>query len=241
MIYALFIVGLQIYCGVHCVRHHRNFRWLFLILFAPLIGSLIYLFAEVWPYLGRWEHTLDRHPRYRVSARAQQREREEFRAAYRIDTQENEAQKLMSEGKYQQAADYYRTCLHGPLENDPELLYGFAEASFAAQNFEPAIETLNKIRALSDYRPQQVRCLLARAYAASGQRDKAAKIFEQLMTKSPNLEAYYYCAVFLETFVSAQAARDVFRQVLSLAELSTAESHVEPWLEHARMAMQNVE
>jgi hypothetical protein len=39
--------------AVHVVRAGRNLMWIFIILFFPLVGSLVYLFAEVIPEMER--------------------------------------------------------------------------------------------------------------------------------------------------------------------------------------------
>jgi hypothetical protein len=45
-------VILQIVLAVHAVRTRRPFFWVFLILIFPLMGSLIYVIAELIP---EWE------------------------------------------------------------------------------------------------------------------------------------------------------------------------------------------
>ena len=45
---------LQIVLAVHVVRTHRPFVWIFLILIFPLLGSVIYIIAELIP---EWERT----------------------------------------------------------------------------------------------------------------------------------------------------------------------------------------
>jgi hypothetical protein len=45
---------LQIVLAVHVIRTHRPFIWIFLILIFPLLGSVIYIIAELIP---EWERT----------------------------------------------------------------------------------------------------------------------------------------------------------------------------------------
>lgn len=49
----VFVIILQIIAAVHAVRTGRSLTWVFIILFFPLVGSLIYLIAEVVPELER--------------------------------------------------------------------------------------------------------------------------------------------------------------------------------------------
>ena len=47
-------VVLQIVLAVHAVRTRRPFVWVFLIVIFPLMGSLIYIIAELIP---EWERS----------------------------------------------------------------------------------------------------------------------------------------------------------------------------------------
>jgi hypothetical protein len=63
---AIGTVILQIVLAVHVVRTRRPFIWIFIILFFPLLGSLIYIIAELLPEwersnpLQRWGDGLER-------------------------------------------------------------------------------------------------------------------------------------------------------------------------------------
>src|SRR5476649_2797162 len=45
--YYYIIIGLQIFCGIHSYRRGTLNRWIFLIAFLPVVGSIIYLYSEV--------------------------------------------------------------------------------------------------------------------------------------------------------------------------------------------------
>ncbi|HEU0297210.1 MAG TPA: hypothetical protein VFR47_31000 [Anaerolineales bacterium] len=51
---AIGTIILQIVLAVHVVRTRRPFIWIFLILIFPLLGSVIYIIAELIP---EWERT----------------------------------------------------------------------------------------------------------------------------------------------------------------------------------------
>ena len=51
---AIGTILLQIVLAVHVVRTRRPFIWIFLILIFPLLGSVIYIIAELIP---EWERT----------------------------------------------------------------------------------------------------------------------------------------------------------------------------------------
>src|SRR5882762_10969040 len=41
-------IGLQAICAIHCVRKGNQNKWLWLIIFLPVVGSLIYIFTEIF-------------------------------------------------------------------------------------------------------------------------------------------------------------------------------------------------
>jgi len=59
-------IVLQIVLAVHAVRSKRPFVWVFIILIFPLMGSLIYIIAELIPEwernntLQKWVNDIER-------------------------------------------------------------------------------------------------------------------------------------------------------------------------------------
>src|SRR5947208_14530770 len=42
------IIGLQAICVIHCIRKGRANNWIWLIVFLPLIGCMVYIFTEIF-------------------------------------------------------------------------------------------------------------------------------------------------------------------------------------------------
>lgn len=232
MLYGVLIVGLQIACAVHCLRNKYVTRtWLWLILFFPLIGSLIYLLAEVWPYFGKSRSGNPNPLRYRETAAEISQERSEYRKAGSIRSHEKEAELALQQGKPREAILHYQACLTGPCENDPELLFKLAEAALLAEDPAQALEALHRIRALSDYAPAKVRLLLARSYAAQADYSKAEGHFEYLLAQHPSPDVRYYWARFLHLQGQVGAAQTLLTELLAAYP---AGSTPPTWLEEAR-------
>jgi hypothetical protein len=49
----LLILGFQVLCVTHVVRTGRPFWWIYLIVFATLVGTIVYLGVEILPALYR--------------------------------------------------------------------------------------------------------------------------------------------------------------------------------------------
>lgn len=58
-LFGIGIIILQVALAVHAIRTGRPFTWVFLIVVFPLVGSLVYLIAELIPEWER-QQTLDK-------------------------------------------------------------------------------------------------------------------------------------------------------------------------------------
>jgi hypothetical protein len=225
MLYAGLIVTLQILCLVHCIKRHRHKGWILLVLFAPLIGSLVYLWSEVWPEHQRRKNYDNANPlRYRSAtpqpAVALKVLQNEVNAVNTAQNRENLADEYLRQGLYGEAVSAYQDCLD-QQENEPNLLCKLAEAAYGHQNYAQALEALHRIRALSDYRPAKVRLLLARSYEASGQPEKAQVAYEQAIKAHTELEIKCRYALFLQSLNQAkqtELALDLFKQVIQIGQ-----------------------
>jgi hypothetical protein len=233
MLYGVLILGLQIACAVHCLRHKYITRhWLWLILFFPMVGSVIYLLAEVWPNMGKPRRSSNPNPlRYRETEVELDKARSQFRKSPAIAQLEKQAETSLAQGQPLEAVNHYQACLKGPCENDPELLYKLAEAAFQAQEYSQACEALNRIRALSDYSPAKVRLLLARSYAAQGEQSKAEQAFEYLLDQHPSPDVRYYWARYLHQEGQVGTAQTLLQELLAAFPSG---SNAPGWFEEAK-------
>ena len=46
-------IGLDVICILHSIRNGTQNKWMLLIVFAPIVGALVYLFAEVFTRRNR--------------------------------------------------------------------------------------------------------------------------------------------------------------------------------------------
>ncbi len=217
-IYAL-IVAFQIYCIWHVIYNHRSKGWICLILFAPFIGSAVYLLTEVVPLQNSRNHRYRPTKsnitpmRYRPAGQTLAHLQEEVKFSHTTQNLENLADEYARQGLFSEAISTYQECLSGQQENNPALLYKLAETAFSQGDVDLTIKSLHKVRATSDYRPAKVRLLLARAYAASGQNDKAEAAYEQALKAHSELEIKCRYAAFLQDQGQSERAQVLLQEV----------------------------
>src|SRR5215510_6180843 len=160
----------MILCLIHAIKTGRTQPWLMVIVFLPLIGSLIYLFMELIPDVmtTRQAHSVKRgiqnvtDPNHEY--RARKREVEMVGSA---DAKRGLAEEYMRRGMYTDAADLFRSALSGMHTDDPVLLYGLARAKFAQGDVAGAQETLDTLQSTNPgYVSNDAHLLYARALEA---------------------------------------------------------------------------
>src|SRR5512145_3442545 len=140
---------LQLALIVHVLKTGRNTIWVFILLFAPVIGGLAYLIVELLPELTR--SRTGRRLRSSV-AKAVNRDRDLKEAARNLavaGTAQN-AMKLAGEylakGRFAEARDLYAGALRGVHADDRDLLLGLAHAQFELGEYREVIDSLEKLR-----------------------------------------------------------------------------------------------
>ncbi len=193
MLALLAIVAIQVACAVHVLRNGRPPWWLLIILFFPLLGSLIYTIAEILPGLGT-------NRRVRMARDAAVRridpEREVRAAREALDTSDTVANRvrlgdaLAEQENWSEAALSYLLALDkAPFGNDAIKLK-YARACFEVGNAAEALKVLDE---LPQGRPgaeaDRASMLRGSALAELGEAEAAIAIFRDLGTRMPGGEA----------------------------------------------------
>ena len=231
----LIIVGLDLFCLMHCLKRCGKGTWVFVILGIPILGALLYLFVEVRP---EWEQ---RSRRDRANANplrhrpAEYNPRRSKQAKGDLHPHLQTASDLMQQDQPDQAAAIYRTCLID-LPQDPELLTCLAQAKFAQAHYAMAIDALNQVRALSDYKPTFIRLLLAMSYAEAGEAEKAHRLYEGLLRADPQPEVKVRYALYLEAQGQHYRCQELLKEVASLPA-DQLKAHDLVWFESAQESL----
>jgi hypothetical protein len=216
-IVAVLHFAVAIFFAVHAVKTGRDRYWLMVLFAFPLLGSIVYFFAEYSRDLGQTRGGR-RALRMMQGVLNPDGELKAARAEFdRTPTAFNEAQlarALLAKGDIEQAITHYRHCTSGPYAKDASFLKGLAIAQLEGGRHVDAIATLDVLfEAHPDQRIGDLALMQAEALAGAG-RPEAAQAFEAVMRSDASLEARCKYAQFLQTSGRPEAARQQFEEVL---------------------------
>jgi hypothetical protein len=219
-IVALLIIGLQIFCGVHAARNGHLFPWIFIIIFAPLIGCAIYIIMIMAPEMQRagakaattMTKVLDPDRDYRARVR-------QVEMVGSADAKKALAEECIKRSEFAQAAEIYESAAVGIHADDPALLHGLARARFLNSDPAGAQQALDALRAANpDWVSPDAHLLYARALEGQGKTAEALEDYEALTRYFPGEEARCRYALLLQKEGRVQEARAIFEEVVKSVE-----------------------
>jgi hypothetical protein len=217
--------------------------WLYLIIFIPVVGCLIYFFAEILPDLGN-SPTARRATSKVMRPIANERDFRALTAAAEdtptADNRRKLAEALMARGDLDRALTLYQEALNPPHETDPVLLMGLARCQFQKGMPEAALATLDRLLAANPgYSSNDGHLLYAMSLEAVGRFDEALMEYGNLARIYPGEEARCRYGLLLKRCGRPQEAAELFQAVVRGVERGGRRyrnQHRE-WFEAAKRAL----
>jgi hypothetical protein len=237
LLYAL--IGLtQILCIVHCIRNRCDYRWIYIVLFFPVIGGIVYLMMEVISPSGVQTSSqiiTETVARKMMPSRKLEQLRQELQFSNTITNRENLADEYVLCGFFDEAITLYLECLEAANQNTAILLK-LAKTYFEKNDFQNAEQALQKIISINPkYRPQVVKLLLARTYEGLEQIEPARSAYQNAINAHSDIEIKCFYALFLQKIGDLTKAREVFDQILFVSRRlpKHAQKLNRPWIQIA--------
>lgn len=243
MPFGLAELGLQILLAIHAARTGRLTPWLYIILFLPGIGALLYIVVELLPeFLGgrtgrRFQadlvRTVNPGREYRTLARA-------VEIAPTVHNKLHLAEECLRLGRAEEALELYEACATGLHATDPGVRLGLARARFATGDNTGTIAELDALRRDSpDQRSAEGHLLYARALEGAGRTQDALEEYEALSAYFPGEEARCRYADLLSRTGAVNQALHHYREIVRRVELQVSgyRRMQRPWYDTARRAL----
>lgn len=230
----------QVFFAVHAARTGRAQYWIYIIIFFPGVGCLIYFFTEYLPDLQQSRrmrqfkteisHTLN-------PGKHLKRLQEQVEVTPSVKNKKLLAEAYVNLGLFDDAILLYKSCQEGAHKNDLHLLEGLSCAYFFKGDFATAEGYLDKVLAHSEtIKPDPFKLLLARCREALGKDEHTEALYKQVVKTFSGEEARIRYALFLKARGRIVEADQLFDETLKNARLSPKyyRKAQKPWIEMAR-------
>jgi hypothetical protein len=214
--YGLPVLILQIFCAVHVIRTGRNYWWLALIFFFPLVGGLVYLIAEVVPDIRVHGWRMGRRIAKAIDPqRDLRRQADQVAVAGTVQNRLKLAEEHLAAGSADEAIELFKGCLTGMYADDPNILLNLARAYFRKERYADVRETLDHLSKTSpDFKSAEGHLMYGVALEKLGATDRALEEYAALAKYYPGLEAKGRYAVLLKQQEQTDRARELFEEIV---------------------------
>lgn len=241
----LWIVSLavQVYFAVHAYRNGKAI-WIFIILFFPLAGVLIYFFAEYLPEM-RHGTNVEQVSAGVVKKFAPERElrrlKEQVAFNNSVDNRVALAWGHMNVGQFDEAIEILNGCLEGAYRDDPKILSALAQAYIGGGRTPEALDTLTRIREEHPrFDPKGIGVLIARTLEHMDDLEAARREYQAILPESVGEEVRCRYALLLKKLGRDDDARAQFEELLRHAKDSPRyyRKMQRRWIQTARQELQ---
>jgi hypothetical protein len=222
----IFILSIivQLVLIVHVLKTGRNTLWVFVLLFAPVIGGLAYLIVELLPELtnSRSGRQARRSVTKVINPNGDLKQASRHFAV--ADTVQNSitlANQYLERSQFAEAKEILERSRKGVHADDPVILLLLAKAQFGLQDYVAVLKTLDELKNSNpSARSPEGHLLYARAHEELGKLDEAIHEYEALATYFPGPEARCRLATLLQQKGDHERARALFQEVVRESEIA---------------------
>ncbi len=206
------IVALQAFCIYHLYRNKNEFYWYFLIIFIPILGSLIYIILKVYNRRDadkiQQELTTIINPTKRISDLAKKLEFSDT-----FQNKVNLADAYFDMGGYKNAINHYEDAIRTSFQNDQHVIKRLIEAYSQLENYENVINYAQRIHTKFDFKTSRSQFLYAVALEKTSRLEEATQQFRQIDIPNSNYEERLIYAKFLLNNKKNEEGRELLTEL----------------------------
>ena len=236
---------IQLALVVHIIRTGRNTFWIYVVIFAPVVGALAYFIVEILPELGnnRAVRQANKAILNTVNPNRDIRQlADTLEVANTVDNILNLANALEERGSYDEALALYAKAQMGMYKEDPFILLGKARVLFKKNEFASAKETLDTLIAKNpEFKSPEGHLLYAKSLEGVGEIDKAKREYETLCEYYSGPEPQCHYARLLKAQGQHEKALSLYQEVVAASKRNGRHYNqlYKEWITAAKQALKN--
>lgn len=210
--YYYIIIILQAICVIHCLKKGNEQKWIWLIVFLPLIGCVAYIFTEM--FSGNEIQNVQAGVSTIVNPAGKIRKLE--KQLQFSDTFNNRillADAYLAAGTTDKAIELYENSLTGNFSENEYVIAQLIVAYGIKKNYVPILSLAQKIYNLPQFARSKAHIAYALSLEHTGNKAQAEKEYGSMKARFSNFEARYQYGLFLIRDNRPGEARQLFKTI----------------------------
>lgn len=191
-------IGLQIICVIHCLRKGSEQRWIWAIIFLPVIGCIAYFFTEILPARQAGNLQAGLGSLFVSPAGRVRRLEENLRFADTFNNRVLLADAYKAAGRMEEAIELYTSSLTGAFTENEYVINQLISAYFETKQYPELILLARKIYKRPQFARSEAHLLYARALDNTGDKEGAEMEFKRMKGRFADFAARYQYSLFLQ-------------------------------------------
>ncbi|MFV0565170.1 MAG: hypothetical protein ACK5NB_04960 [Flavobacteriaceae bacterium] len=219
MVYYL-TIALQGYCLYHMYKHGAPYYWIFIIVFIPVVGSIIYLITQVFN-----KRDAEKIQDGIVSIVNPTKKITELEKKLRFsDTYQNQinlAEAYLENKDYQAAIAQYETAIKDKAQNNFYALTKLIEACFFTEDYNKVVNYSKEIEHHPEFKKSRTQFILGLAQEKLGNIEKAEINLRQINIRYSFYEERLALSKFLINHNKTADAKAILEEIVLESENMT--------------------
>lgn len=221
--YFYFIIVLQAYCLYHLFKYKNPYYWIFVILFIPLIGCIIYLIINV--YNKRDAEIIQENVVSIINPTKKIKDLEkklQFSETYqnRVDL----ADAYVAIKDFDKAIPVYLSALEGNFQNDFYVIEQLIKVYFTIEDYDNVILYAEKIKDHSEFKKTRSQFLYGLALEKIGKLEEAETNLKEIDIRFSFYDERFVLAKFLIDKNKTQEGKDILDEIYKESQHMTKQN-----------------
>jgi hypothetical protein len=230
------VIGLDVICILHSMRNNTHNKWMLLIVFAPIIGALVYLFAEVFTR-RRGANLQEGISGILTTSSSRIRKLEQnLKISDTFNNRIYLADAYLATGDTNRAIELYESSLTGAFDENDYVLKQLIVAYYSKGEYARLQPLARKIYNRPQFARSRAHLYYAISLEKTGDIAQAEQEFKKMKGRFSQFEARLHYGLFLKRTGREQEAKQVFSDMVDEApHLSSRERRdSRAWIGQAR-------
>lgn len=203
---------LQGICAIHCIRKGNQNKWIWLIVFLPLIGCIAYIFTEMFTRNDMAQVQSGMSTVFNPTGKIKKL-RENLRFRDTFDNRVALADAYLEAGQIDSAIELYEGSLTGTFADHEHGNMQLIKAYYEKKRYEDLLGIAKKVYHLPQFKRSRAQTIYAAALGFTGRNEEAEKEFKSMNGKFSNYESRYEYAKYMMRNGRTEEAKNLLREM----------------------------